>query len=840
MTYASPRLASATSKDGMSVEAGLAVKPTFETMPERTGALAGQWLAFLGGHGIHPKLEVSDPDDADEREAEAIADRIMRMTAPPAGLLPVSTAITGSISRACCSNCASDEDGRRIAREYRGGVAVAQGAAEAAADAVSSGGRPLDAMERGFFEPRFGRDLSEVRIHTGPRADSAATGIGALAYTIGQHIAFAAEQYQPDSDAGLRLLAHELTHAVQQRAAGPKLRRKSNLADCLNQKDDILPPHVGLLTVIAREQELAAKLGAGYEPLKQLIKKRPEARALVCHYGVPGVLALASTKTAQGVLDLPAANAKLAKTTAPAAPAPAALPAATPAPGAADFKIEQEGSSTTSRIYFTRGSAALDSADKAQIDAVKVTKPSPVRLIGYASADETATLAQTRADTVKAEFAAAPNPITVSSAVGNAPATASRGDFSGVRSVEILVGSATPATPDCKKKDPTGKLVNPPTQPCPAMDPPTWTSFQTAHGIAKDATAKAVAAVAGTPSADDTALIDRYFGGHDAATLTTLQTNFGNLSTQVTDLPAKTDCGGRCDTGGCEKTAIAYTNGSVDAAMRMTICVPRFKDLKSDEDRARNLVHETAHGTSPLGGGPGKGTEDVAYRHERMLFELTPADRLRNSDSYALFALFVREIKTKGDPKAVPPGIKKPATDVLPYTDKEPEKPALKLAIAKLEKRLGWCADWLDGLYGEIVKVRAGSLTWAASWAEELMTEAAKRFPLAPPTVTQTLDDQTRVAAIGDRYERMSRATKEDLVITRMPSGVVSWKPPAAGASPWIAGTTLGIGPDFFRAPAEDQVSLLLEQLAKATKDVETPYVPAYVSLAKWIHDKNP
>lgn len=78
------------------------------------------------------------------------------------------------------------------------------------------GGRPLDADMRAFFEPRFGYDFSKVRIYTSERSETSARSMGALAYTTGSNIAFDIGRYQPNTGEGRRLLAHELTHVVQQ------------------------------------------------------------------------------------------------------------------------------------------------------------------------------------------------------------------------------------------------------------------------------------------------------------------------------------------------------------------------------------------------------------------------------------------------------------------------------------------------------------------------------------------------------------------------------------------------------------------------------------------------
>ncbi len=89
----------------------------------------------------------------------------------------------------------------------------------AAEDAVRSTGRPLDASTRGLMESRFGRDLGGVRVHTDATAAESARAVHALAYTVGQDVVFAAGKYAPDTVSGTSLLAHELTHTIQQSRA---------------------------------------------------------------------------------------------------------------------------------------------------------------------------------------------------------------------------------------------------------------------------------------------------------------------------------------------------------------------------------------------------------------------------------------------------------------------------------------------------------------------------------------------------------------------------------------------------------------------------------------------
>jgi hypothetical protein len=87
-------------------------------------------------------------------------------------------------------------------------------------DALNSPGRELDRETRSSMEPRLGAGLNGVRIHTGGRAAEAAQSVQAQAYTVGQDIFFAAGKYNPHSSEGRRLLAHELSHTVQQSGRG--------------------------------------------------------------------------------------------------------------------------------------------------------------------------------------------------------------------------------------------------------------------------------------------------------------------------------------------------------------------------------------------------------------------------------------------------------------------------------------------------------------------------------------------------------------------------------------------------------------------------------------------
>ena len=182
---------------------------------------------------VQPKLRIGPVDDPLELEADRVADAVIR--GEPAGA--VSPAPT--VPQRMCAGCEAEEgDEPLVQRKCAGcGGGAGPASADAAARAVSSGGAPLSPGLRAYFEPRFGRDLSHVRVHTNAGAASAARDIGARAYTLGSDIAFATGEYAPASPAGRQLVAHELAHVAQQGEAAPHTVRRAVAAS------STCPPH---------------------------------------------------------------------------------------------------------------------------------------------------------------------------------------------------------------------------------------------------------------------------------------------------------------------------------------------------------------------------------------------------------------------------------------------------------------------------------------------------------------------------------------------------------------------------------------------------------------------
>jgi hypothetical protein len=113
-----------------------------------------------------------------------------------------------------CEACKEEKEGglQRFATDR----AVTAMAPPIVQSVLGSIGEKLHPQTRAAFEPRFGHDFSQVRVHTDSRAAESARAVNALAYTVGNEVVFAAGQYSPFTGKGQKLLAHELTHVVQQ------------------------------------------------------------------------------------------------------------------------------------------------------------------------------------------------------------------------------------------------------------------------------------------------------------------------------------------------------------------------------------------------------------------------------------------------------------------------------------------------------------------------------------------------------------------------------------------------------------------------------------------------
>jgi hypothetical protein len=217
---------------------------------------------------IQPKLEIRAPNNKYEREADLLADQVINMPDPgteQTGNLsspyrPLAEHATSLIQRQEESEEEEEEEEEPVQAKAFGHASEATLNFTNGIRSLRGRGQPLSPSERHFFEPRIGYDFSRVHIHTGDHASRLAAEINARAFTLGSDIVFGAGQYQPYSERGRRLLAHELTHVVQQADA-----------------------RVGNLSLVQREvpasPAAAADGGLNHDMLRQIARRLREAMA---------------------------------------------------------------------------------------------------------------------------------------------------------------------------------------------------------------------------------------------------------------------------------------------------------------------------------------------------------------------------------------------------------------------------------------------------------------------------------------------------------------------------------------------------------------------------------
>jgi hypothetical protein len=162
---------------------------------------------------FQPKPSVNKPDDVYKHEADATAGTMMRRKAPSTP----NTFFSPQIIQRKCTHC--EEEEKKMQRKEVDQITTGTSAPTEKYLSSLSGGKNLSSEERSFFEPRFGYDFANVRLHTNNEANESAKTVNALAYTHGNNIVFGPGQYQPGNQESKKLLAHELTHVAQQNGA---------------------------------------------------------------------------------------------------------------------------------------------------------------------------------------------------------------------------------------------------------------------------------------------------------------------------------------------------------------------------------------------------------------------------------------------------------------------------------------------------------------------------------------------------------------------------------------------------------------------------------------------
>jgi uncharacterized protein DUF4157 len=275
--------------------------PSVMLLHKAIGNQALQRLANLDngtGSGFmeaQPKLKISQPGDTFEQEADKVAEQVMngggsgnkRMLRPSHSssnheiitqMVGTKNEETSNVDDKCqdCKNKKEKEENEtmnfnRKPSSYGNHASVVAstsqnrnmvGSTNDISNVILGGsGSTLDTSTRKFMEFRFGHNFSNVRIHTNDKAARSARSINALAYTVGNDIVFGEGQYQPHTYAGQKLLAHELTHVIQQQQEQSDVANKHDVSTALA----ISKMSSAEMTIISRREDPRVNLAQELE-----------------------------------------------------------------------------------------------------------------------------------------------------------------------------------------------------------------------------------------------------------------------------------------------------------------------------------------------------------------------------------------------------------------------------------------------------------------------------------------------------------------------------------------------------------------------------------------------
>ncbi len=210
---------------------------------------------------LRAKLKIGRPGDIYEQEADRVTEQVMKMHEPPASKETKVSELTACtpVQRRCfeCKPKKEEEEEVIQAKEDSGSTPEVTSELESSISAIRGDGQPLPTSTRAFMEARFGADFSGVRLHTGTEAAQLNHAIDAKAFTHGQDIYLGQGNSNFESNAGKQLLAHELTHTIQQ---GGPIESKIQCIEAANQDSPLTIMRSPILQRDAKPNELTQQL----------------------------------------------------------------------------------------------------------------------------------------------------------------------------------------------------------------------------------------------------------------------------------------------------------------------------------------------------------------------------------------------------------------------------------------------------------------------------------------------------------------------------------------------------------------------------------------------------
>ncbi len=689
---------------------------------------------------------------------------------------------------------------------------------------MNSAGSVLPQNTKQFMESRFGADFSDVRIHTDNNAAHLNDEMDAMAFTYGKDIYFNKERFNPETSSGRHLLAHELTHTIQQTGI---IRRKEGEGHDLTSPEMLGDSELEAVF----DSEKVFKNGASGDHIKKLQNALIKAGFSLPKFGADGTYGNETTnavikfqtasgltgididgivgKKTIGLLDMSSRHGATEKDTDKKED---------------DFKIKGKfsgGKDNTTQVYFDLGKFDLDKDEKDKLDKLsgKLT-PVKVTLKGFASEEGTDSVNKKLIDDrIKAVSDYLGPKLASGIGIEKKPALEEgKGQvhYREFRSVIIIQGEDKEVKSECGKDAPVS-------EPCPAP----FDELKDAVKDAVDLINKAKKELPPTKTETEKLLFEDLFrpsNPKDKAEKDKIVKDVSDIFDKMIDHinkmtnPGAHVCATACD-GGCQSGSPAYNSDTqpdpakpVPNPPGVTFFCPSFKK-EDKKQRAIIIIHEGHHGV------PGIKSGDVAYRSTRLIKIIDKDQALQNASSFEMF------VKLIDDPKS---GVVGPEeSDELKGAITSTETNDINEAIAWLEQWFSLVTFDTSVQYAGIVKVRNKK-----SWVFDTDTESAffkmkdifaPRFNLTMPPTFPIFNDQKAIAAVNDRLETMEKALNKKLTIEKITTGKDSWE-----NGP---GTKITVTTEFFTLPPSKMLIALLQELVHAVPDISASLEPEYVIL---------
>jgi outer membrane protein OmpA-like peptidoglycan-associated protein len=750
-------------------------------------------------------------------------------------------------------SAASTGEHEKEADEFADAVAAGTGIADAVSphrampkfEGQGDGDR-LPSLARAEMESRFGADFSRVRIHTDSEAAERNDELAARAFTRGSDIYFNTGEYDPQSRRGRHLLAHELTHVVQQRAAGAIVQRQADPAHDLtapglsgdpkleaifDEKGSIGPPKKG--PEVKKVQEALLALGLALPKFGADSDYGSETRQAVRDFQTKAGLTGAQVDGIVGPVTLGLLDhaARQGSVTTDTDAAKQDLKVTGKATSKLEDHLNKDGTPKEPvRVFFEFDSDLVTSEEKDKLKALHDKFPTQsLTLKGLASEEGSAShnlaLADKRREAVKSVLRDEHKHDPARLADHKSEVAKGNIEYKKMRAVDVAIGGVDfrkETIVDTKKKADGTCTPEESKKVTEAVEKAAPEGIKWIAGVRKELPPT-------KPATID--LFDKLFGvratdpkaraaERDSA-VTKVNGILDKLSPHLdnTKRPCATDAdlkAGGCNVcrneqdGGCAAGSPAYNVDTTPQAAGITHVCTSFAGETFDE-QVTILIHEGHHGT------PGIPSSDLAYSHTRLITAVSTASALENAAS---FQLYIRLVKRPG---SVEVGHEKTPDIRVGLSDAD--FATIQTLLGLLEQWLGLSTFDLSNVYSAIRRAR----TFGAWQSEDQdsrfagMGRVAPRFRLTPPAFLPTERDQTGLAAIYDRFRTMEEGVKQQLTIEKTATGPSKW---AEGP-----GKSLKLPEPFFAEPRNKQMTWLMQELVSATPDISAGLEPRYVAL---------